>query len=93
MLGLGVFAFLLLSRSTGSAGLERTLAAGRHPAKVYVEREVGVRFADVAGVDEAKEELAEVVSFLRTPEQYRRLGGKIPKGVLLVGPPGTGWRR
>ncbi len=66
------------------------LAVGRSKAKVYVEHDVGVRFADVAGVDEAKEELQEVIEFLRTPEKFRRLGGRIPKGVLLVGPPGTG---
>ena len=66
------------------------LAVGRSKAKVYVERDVGVTFADVAGVDEAKEELREVIEFLKTPEKFRRLGGSMPKGVLLVGPPGTG---
>jgi cell division protease FtsH len=66
------------------------MAIGQSKAKIYVEREVDVSFADVAGVDEAKEELVEVVEFLQTPEKFKRLGGKIPKGILLVGPPGTG---
>jgi cell division protease FtsH len=63
---------------------------GKSKAKVYVEADTGVTFADVAGVDEAKDELREVVDFLREPERYGRLGGRMPKGVLLVGPPGTG---
>ena len=63
---------------------------GKSKAKVYVESDTGVRFDDVAGVDEAKDELREVVDFLKNPEQYGRLGGRMPKGVLLVGPPGTG---
>jgi len=63
---------------------------GKNKAKVYMERVTGVTFEDIAGIDEAREELMEVVSFLKTPELYRRLGGKIPKGVLLVGAPGTG---
>jgi len=66
------------------------LAIGQSKARVYVDRDTGVTFDDVAGVDEAKEELKEVIDFLRQPEKYRRLGGNIPKGVLLVGPPGTG---
>jgi cell division protease FtsH len=66
------------------------MAVGRSRAKVYMEKDVKVRFADVAGVDEAKEELREVIEFLKTPEKFRRLGGRIPKGILLVGPPGTG---
>jgi len=79
----------LLSRRMrqGQSGL---MAIGQSKAKIYVERDVEVSFADVAGVDEAKEELVEVVEFLRTPEKFKRLGGKIPKGILLVGPPGTG---
>src|SRR5258705_9567993 len=66
------------------------LAIGKSRAKVYVEHSTGVTFDDVAGIDEARAELMEIVDFLKQPERYRRLGGKIPKGVLLVGPPGTG---
>jgi cell division protease FtsH len=66
------------------------LAVGKSRAKVYVEHQIKTRFSDVAGVDEAKVELQEVIEFLRTPEKFRRLGGKVPKGVLLVGAPGTG---
>jgi cell division protease FtsH len=63
---------------------------GKSKAKVYIEKKTGVTFADVAGIDEAEEELEEVVEFLRNPQKYQRLGGHIPKGVLLIGPPGTG---
>jgi cell division protease FtsH len=66
------------------------MAIGKSKAKVYVEADTGVNFADVAGVDEAKDELREVVDFLKNPTDYGRLGGRMPKGVLLVGPPGTG---
>ena len=66
------------------------LAIGKSKAKVYVQHETGVTFDDVAGIDEARGELMEVVDFLKNPERYRRLGGKIPKGVLIVGAPGTG---
>ncbi len=66
------------------------MAIGKSKAKVYVEADTGVNFADVAGVDEAKDELREVVDFLKNPTEYGRLGGRMPKGVLLVGPPGTG---
>jgi len=66
------------------------LAVGKSKAKVYVETGIKVTFADVAGVDEAKAELQEVVGFLKDPGRYSRLGGRVPKGVLLVGPPGTG---
>jgi cell division protease FtsH len=72
-------------------GVDRSLMAiGRSKAKVYINQDTGVTFRDVAGVDEAKEELQEIIDFLREPAKYRRLGGQIPKGVLLVGPPGTG---
>jgi len=66
------------------------LSIGKSKAKVYVETDTKVTFADVAGVDEAKDELKEVVDFLRNPKEYGRLGARVPKGVLLVGPPGTG---
>ena len=66
------------------------MAIGKSKAKIYMEKEVKVSFADVAGVDEAKTELQEIIEFLKTPEKFRRLGGKIPKGILLIGPPGTG---
>ncbi len=88
-----VLFFLLLwgflFRRMGAAG-GSLMAIGRSKAKVYVENEIKVSFDDVAGNDEAKEELREVVEFLRSPEKFRRLGGKIPKGVLLGGAPGTG---
>jgi cell division protease FtsH len=66
------------------------LSVGKSKAKVYMEKDVKVTFDDVAGVDEAKDELKEVVEFLRSPKDYGRLGGRLPKGILLVGPPGTG---
>src|SRR6266568_6598494 len=72
---------------SGSGGL---MQIGKSKAKVYIEKKTGVTFADVAGIDEAEEEVAEVVGFLKDPDKYQRLGGRIPKGVLIVGPPGTG---
>ena len=66
------------------------MSFARSKAKVYAEDDVKVRFVDVAGVDEAEEELKEIVEFLKTPKKYTSIGGRIPKGVLLVGPPGTG---
>jgi cell division protease FtsH len=87
-----IFLWVLLLRpfagDGGAAG--GLLAIGRSKAKVYAERDIKVTFTDVAGVDEAKQELTEVVGFLKNPQIYGRLGARIPKGVLLVGPPGTG---
>ena len=77
----------LAERQQGMGGF---MSVGKSRAKVYVESDTGVTFADVAGVDEAKQELLEVVGFLKHPADYGRLGARIPKGVLLVGPPGTG---
>ena len=71
----------------GSAGF---MSIGKSKAKVYVETDTGVRLSDVAGVDEAKLELEEVIKFLKEPEQYGQLGAHVPKGILLLGPPGTG---
>ncbi|HEU0201786.1 MAG TPA: ATP-dependent zinc metalloprotease FtsH [Burkholderiaceae bacterium] len=79
-----------LIRKVGMGGQGGLLEIGKSKAKVYMEKQTGVTFADVAGIDEAKQELMEIVEFLRSPERYRRLGGKIPKGVLIVGAPGTG---
>jgi cell division protease FtsH len=84
-----VFLWRVLSKRIGGAN-SNVLAFGQNKAMIVAEGEVSTRFSDVAGVDEAKEELVEVVDFLKNPKKYTEIGGKIPKGVLLVGPPGTG---
>ncbi|WP_439114357.1 ATP-dependent zinc metalloprotease FtsH [Hydrogenophaga sp.] len=87
----GLWFFLirrLLDKPGG--GMGSFMSIGKSHAKVYVERDTGVTFADVAGVDEAKAELQEIVAFLKDPQGRGRLGARLPKGVLLVGPPGTG---
>jgi len=83
-----LWAFFLRNRGGGPGGVAATF--GKSSAKLAPEKGTGITFKDVAGIDEAKEELQEVVQFLKTPEQFTRLGGRIPKGVLLIGPPGTG---
>jgi cell division protease FtsH len=83
------FIWSLLSRRVGQ-GLGSIMAVGQSKAKIFMEKDIKVGFADVAGVDEAKEELQEIVAFLKDPTTYGRLGAHIPKGILLVGPPGTG---
>ena len=84
---LAVFRFFMPRAADPAQGL---MNLGKSRAHVVSVKDVGVTFADVAGVDEAKEELGEVIDFLKQPEKYAAVGGKIPKGVLLVGPPGTG---
>ncbi|MCW5663410.1 MAG: ATP-dependent zinc metalloprotease FtsH [Piscinibacter sp.] len=89
--GLWFFLFRRLAdKQGGMGGLGGFMSIGKSRAKVYVETDTGVSFADVAGVDEARAELAEVVDFLKHPQEHGRLGAHVPKGVLLVGPPGTG---
>ena len=85
----GLWMFLM-RRFADKQGMGGFMSIGKSKAKVYIQTDTGVTFADVAGVDEARQELEEVVDFLRHPQEYGRLGAHIPKGVLLVGPPGTG---
>ncbi|MBK3874448.1 ATP-dependent zinc metalloprotease FtsH [Stutzerimonas frequens] len=89
MLFFGIWLFLLKRIGSGLGG-GGMMQIGKSKARVYVETDMKVTFADVAGVDEAKDELKEIIDFLRDPQTYGRLGGRMPKGVLLVGPPGTG---
>ncbi|HSS65243.1 MAG TPA: ATP-dependent zinc metalloprotease FtsH [Gammaproteobacteria bacterium] len=84
---LWLFVFRKLAEKQGLGGM---MSIGKSKAKIYVEKDTKTTFDDVAGVDEAKEELQEIIEFLKDPKQYGRLGARIPKGVLLVGPPGTG---
>jgi cell division protease FtsH len=86
--GMFVMLMIVMLRRMGGAG--SPMAFGRSRGKLYAQEDIEVTFEDVAGIDEAVDELREVVDFLKNPERYHRLGGRIPKGVLLVGPPGTG---
>jgi cell division protease FtsH len=88
LLFVGLWAIILRRMGGGVGG--GLMQIGKSRAKVYVESDTGVTFDDVAGVDEAKDELKEIIDFLKDPQGYGRLGGRMPKGVLLVGPPGTG---
>ena len=83
----GIWYFMMRRMGSQQAGF---MTLGKNKAKIYMENELNVTFDDVAGVDEAKQELVEVIEFLKTPAKFTELGGKIPKGILLVGPPGTG---
>ena len=83
----GFFVFLMMRASGGKAG---AFSFGKSKAKLLGEDEIKVTLADVAGVDEAKEEVGEIVDFLKRPSKYEKIGGKIPRGVLMIGPPGTG---
>ena len=90
MIGIGIFMMLLIiiARRLGGAG--SAMSFGRSRGKLYAQEDISVTFNDVAGIDEPLEELKEIVDFLKTPQKYQSLGGRIPRGVLLVGPPGTG---
>ncbi len=87
LLFVGIWYFLMKRMGSQQMGF---MSLGKNKAKIYMENELNVTFDDVAGVDEAKQELVEVIQFLKTPDKFTELGGKIPKGILLVGPPGTG---
>ena len=87
LLFVGVWYFLMKRMGGQQAGF---MTLGKNKAKIYMENELNVTFADVAGVDEAKQELVEVIEFLKTPGKFTNIGGRIPKGILLVGPPGSG---
>jgi cell division protease FtsH len=90
VLFIGIWMILMrrLAKNGGFGG--QLMSIGKSRAKVYVETDTKVKFADVAGVDEGKSELQEVVNFLKSPKEFGKLGARMPKGVLLVGPPGTG---
>ncbi len=87
--GIWMFLFRKFAEKQGMGG-GGFMSIGKSKAKVYVEKETGVSFSDVAGIDESKEELQEIIDFLKAPEEYGKLGARMPKGILLVGPPGTG---
>ena len=87
LLLIGVWVFFMRQMQGGRGG---TMGFGKSKAKLLSEARGKITFNDVAGIDEAKEEVEEIIEFLRDPKKFRRLGGKIPKGALLIGPPGTG---
>jgi cell division protease FtsH len=89
-LGLLALFYTMMFRRAGGGMMSGVMSIGRSRARLVPEEGTGVTFNDVAGVDEAVEELREIVDFLKSPERFRRIGGRIPKGVLLLGPPGTG---
>ena len=89
LLLIGVWIYFMRQMQGGGSG-RGAMSFGKSKARLLGEDQVGITFADVAGVDEAKAEVAEIVEFLKDPSKFQRLGGKIPKGVLMVGPPGTG---
>lgn len=88
--GMWIVLWLLMRVMTKGGGGGGLMGVGKSTAKMYVEKETGVTFKDVAGEEEAKESLTELVDFLKNPDKYRKIGARLPKGALLVGPPGTG---
>lgn len=87
---LGQFMYRQMSKKAGGGSNSMMFGLGKSNAKVYVKSSDGIKFSDVAGEDEAKENLAEIVDYLHNPEKYKEIGASMPKGILLVGPPGTG---
>ncbi len=90
LLIVGIFYFFMRQMQGGGGGKGNPMSFGKSKAKLLSEDQINTTFADVAGVDEAKEDVGELVEFLRDPSKFQRLGGRIPKGVLMIGPPGTG---
>jgi len=90
LLLIAVWVFFMRQMQGGGAGARGAMSFGKSKARMLEEDQIKVTFADVAGCDEAKEEVVEMVDFLRDPTKYQRLGGKIPRGALMIGPPGTG---
>jgi cell division protease FtsH len=87
---IAIWGYLLKKMGAAAGGGGGFMAVGKSKAKIYVEGETKVTFEDVAGVEEAEDEMKEIIEFLKNPQKFQSLGGKIPKGILLVGPPGTG---
>src|SRR5690625_3342368 len=87
---IGLLFFFIFTRAQGGGGGGRVMNFGKSKAKMYHEEKAKVRFSDVAGADEEKQELVEIVEFLKDPRKFTKVGARIPKGVLLFGPPGTG---
>ncbi|MGH6903279.1 MAG: ATP-dependent metallopeptidase FtsH/Yme1/Tma family protein, partial [Geminicoccaceae bacterium] len=90
LLFFGLWFFLLRRMAAGGMGAGGLMSIGKSRAKVYVEKDTKTTLADVAGVDEAKAEVQEIIDFLKNPKEYGALGARLPRGILLVGPPGTG---
>ena len=90
LLFFGLWIFLIRRMSAGGMGAGGLMSIGKSKAKIYVEKDTKTTLADVAGVDEAKAEVQEIIDFLKNPKEYSVLGARLPRGILLVGPPGTG---